>query len=99
MNRDADNKGDKFQFIELFLVAADVNRTFVATRLRRKDDNGDEFVIGYVKIHEGEVIGSALSELQLERQLDEICLLKIDHDLHCMKGKSYKYFQNEIFYN
>ena len=49
----------KFNLVELFLVAADIHRTFVASMLTKYDDEGNEFVTASVKIVEGEVISAA----------------------------------------
>ena len=82
---DDDNK-DKFHLVELFLVAADIRRTFPATMLTRHDDNDQEFYVGAAIINEGEVIGRAKSQAELERNMDDICKMKLDCGLHTTSG-------------
>ena len=99
MDKDDNTRKEKFDLAEIFLVAADIHRTFVATRFRKEDDNGEEFVIGIVKIHEGEVISRAKTEEALEKQLDVICKWKLDYGLHTQAGKSSEIISTNFFIN
>ena len=82
MGKDDNSRKEKFDLAELFLVAADIHRTFVATRLERHHDNGEKFYSASVKVCEGEIVGCASTVEQLERSMDIICILKLDHQLH-----------------
>ena len=95
---DDDNK-DKFHLVELFLVAADIHRTFPATMLTKQDNNDQEYFVGVVTINEGEVIGRAKSKAELENQLDDICKLKLDFGLHATSGISSELLLTSYFHN
>ena len=99
MNRDADNKKEKFHFVELFLVAADVNRTYVASMLTKYDDEGHEFVTASVKIVEGEVISAAPTRVKLENNLDAICILKLDYNIHEQLSITSEIISTQYFHN
>jgi len=90
---------EKFQLIELFLVAADVKRTFVASMLTKYDDEENEFVTASVKIVEGEVIAAAPSRTQLEKMLDQVCKLKLDYDIHGNIGRTSEILSTQYFHN
>ncbi len=97
-----DSKGKKkenFHLTELFLVCADVTRTFVATRLEKKNDFGEKFFVGVVIITEGEVISRAQTEEELEINLDFIAKLKLDKDLHREEGKFVWILSSKLQYN
>ena len=94
-----DNKKDKYQLTELFLVAADIHRTFPATILSKHDDNDQEYFIGVVIINEGEVIGRAKSQAELENQLDDLCKMKLDCGLHQTEAISSVIFYGDCFHN
>ena len=99
MNRNNNNADDRFHLVELFLVAADICRTFIATRLRKKDDQGQEFVFGSVCISEGVVVSAAVNEEQVESYLDDLCKLKLDRGLHQAEGKSCLVFHDKFIHN
>ena len=85
------NKGDKkyeFELTELFLVVADLKRTFVGSMLSGKDEDGNDFVTGKVTVNEGVMIGRAETDRKMGEQLDIVCKLKLDYNLHSSKGKT-----------
>ena len=94
-----DNKKDRFQLVELILIAADIHRTFPATMLTKHDDNDQEYFIGVVIINEGEVIGRAKSQAELENQLDDICKIKLDYGLHGTSGISSEILLSKYIHN
>ena len=97
MNRNKNNADDKFHLVELFLVAADVERTFVATRLEKEHDNGEKFYTANVKVHEGEIISASESESGVENNLDIMCKMKLDYELHETEGLSNLVFHDKVF--
>ena len=99
MDINDDNKKDRYQLTELFLVAADIHRTFPATMLTRHDDNDQEFYVGAVIINEGEVIGRAKSQAELERNMDDICKMKLDYGLHATSGIYSEILLTSYFHN
>ena len=72
---------------ELFLVKADWNRTFMGEIIREKLDNGKEFLRGSVVVNDGKIWCCAETEEELGRCLDDICTLKLDHNIHDKPGK------------
>ena len=85
------NKGDKkyeFELTELFLVVADLKRTFVGSMRSGKDEDGREFVSGKVTVKEGVMVGRAETDRKMAEQLDIVCKLKLDYNLHGRKGKT-----------
>ncbi len=99
MNKNGDNKEDKFHFVELFLVAADVQRTFAATRLERQHDNGEKFYTAAVIVQEGEIISASESKSGVQKNLDVMCVLKLDYGLHKAGVKSSLIFHCDCFHN
>lgn len=99
MNINNNNADDKFHFVELFLVAADIERTYVATRLRKKDDQGQEFVFAAVQISDGEVVSAAMNEELVEKYLDDMCKMKLDYGLHETEAVSRVISHGDCFYN
>ncbi len=94
-----DDKKDKFHLVELFLVAADIHRTFPATMLTKQDDNDQEYYVGAVIINEGEVIGRAKNQAELERNMDDICKMKLDYGLHSVEGISSEILSTKVPHN
>ena len=99
MGKNESNKKDRLQLVELILVAADIKRTFVATRLERQHDNGEKFYTAVVKVHEGEIISASESESGVENNLDIMCVLKLDFGLHETKAISSVIFHYDYFHN
>ena len=99
MDKDDDSRKEKFELAELFLVAADIERTFVATRLEREHDNGEIFYAAIVKVHEGEMVSASESESGVENNLDIMCMLKLDFELHETEAISSLIFHYDCFHN
>ena len=85
---------DKFKITELFLVMADKERTYAGVLLREKD-----ICRGSVIIDEGIMISMATTEKTLTQNLNNMCKLKLDHNLHKKAGKSTKIMESESFLN
>jgi hypothetical protein len=67
---------------ELFLVKADWNRTFVGQIIRKTDEDGLSINLGNVTVNEGKIWSKAETQEELGNNLDDICTLKLDHNLH-----------------
>ena len=74
---------------ELFLVKADWHRTFMGTIIRETTADGKEFVRGSVIIEEGKAWSIGNSQQELADNLDFICTLKLDHNLHGKSGAKF----------
>ena len=71
----------EFIISELFLIMADDERTFPCVIVR---DTVDDVPVcfGSVIVTEGEMFSKAKTEEILTKNLDEMCKMKLDHDLH-----------------
>jgi hypothetical protein len=92
---------NEFEITELFLVKAgnDFKRTFIGQICREITSEGVSIVRGTVVVNEGKIWCSAETQEELGKYLDDICLLKLDHNLHLKPGVSINisgvdYFQN-----
>jgi len=82
---------------ELFLVKADWHRTFMGTIIRETTADGKEFVRGSVIIEEGKAWSIGNSQQELERNLDDICTMKLDMGLHSNAGVTFKIIGEDFF--
>lgn len=87
------------EITELFLIKADWNRTFMAEIIRETTDDGKEFVRGNVIINEGRAWSIGNSQSELAKNLDDICLLKLDMELHSHAGVTKQLFGENFFLN
>ena len=79
-------KASKIEITELFLVKADMNRCFLGEIIRETTPEGNELVRGSVVICEGKAWSTGNSQEDLASNLDNICTLKLDHNLHGNPG-------------
>lgn len=79
-------KSPDIQISELFLVKADWNRTFTGQIIRETTADGQEIIRGSVTIGEGKAWSVGKTEEELGNNLDDICTLKLDHNLHSNPG-------------
>jgi hypothetical protein len=84
---------------ELFLVKADWLRTFMGTIIRETTADGKEFVRGSVIINEGRAWSSGNSQENLANNLDAICTLKLDYNLHSDRGVTVILSGTDFFLN
>jgi hypothetical protein len=77
-----EKKTSKIEISELFLVKADWDRTFLGKIIRETTADGKYFVRGTVVIDEGKAWSAADNQDKLADNLDDICTLKLDHNLH-----------------
>ncbi|MGD0342324.1 MAG: hypothetical protein ABSA76_11540 [Bacteroidales bacterium] len=90
---------DGLNVIELLCVKADWERTFVAEIYREKTLEGKSIVRGNVVINEGKAWSIGSTEEELGKYLDEICTMKLDHNLHASAGVTTQIFGDEFFLN
>lgn len=95
----AKKKLPEIEIIELYLVKADWNRTYIAQIIRERTEDGKEIVHGNVVINEGKVWSMADTEDGLGDNLDEICILKLDYGLHEKAGITSKIAGEDFFLN
>jgi hypothetical protein len=89
----------ELQIVELFLVKADWNRTFMAQIIREKTQEGSDIIRGNVIVNEGKIWCVADSEEELGTYLDDICTMKLDHNLHSFAGLTIKIIGIDFFLN
>jgi hypothetical protein len=85
--RKTDEKLPDIQITELFLVKADWNRTFMGQIIRETTVDGQELIRGNVIINEGKAWSIGNTEEELGNNLDDICTLKLDKNLHGDPGR------------
>lgn len=95
----AKKKLQDLQFTELYLVKADWNRTYMAQITREKSADGKDIIRGNVVIDEGMVWSMAETEEELGEYLDDICVLKLDHNLHSTAGVIIQILGIDFFLN
>jgi hypothetical protein len=84
---------------ELILVKADWNRTFVGTIRREVDTDGNPVVLGEVIVQEGTIWSKAANQEELMKNMDAICLMKLDKGLHLHSGFTSQIFGENFFLN
>ncbi len=75
------------QISELFLVKSNWRKTFVGEIIREKTENG-EICRGTVVVNEGRIWSTGESQDELGKNLDDICIMKLDMGLHSNAGES-----------
>lgn len=82
---------------ELFLVKADWNRTFMGQIIRENNEDDNNIVRGNVVVNEGKIWSIGANEEELGKNLDDICTLKLDYNLHNSPGEI-TIISEEVFY-
>jgi hypothetical protein len=70
------------EITELFLVKSGWDRTFVGQIIRETDEDGLSTVRGNVVVNEGMIWSAANTQDELGNNLDDICTMKLDMNLH-----------------
>ena len=81
------------------MAKADWNRTFVGEILRCKNDDGSDFVVGEIPVHEYTIIAKAGDDKELGKRLDEMVVSILDYDLHKMVSKKLRIAGCYIYLN
>ena len=86
---------------ELFLVKAgnDFTRTFMGEIRREIDVSGNPLVMGEVIVQEGKMWSKTSSQEELMKNMDDICVMKLDMRLHSDSCVTTKIFDTEFFLN
>lgn len=83
---------EKYKITELIMVKANWNKTFIGAMTQNKDTEGNISYGGSVIIEEGKIVSSGVSADELRTKLDEMCKLKLENNLHNLKGSSMEIF-------
>jgi hypothetical protein len=80
----------EFEITELFLVKCgnDYKRTFIGQIYRETTKEGKTIVRGNVVVNDGKIWSYAETQEELGNNLDKICTMKLDYDLHSNTGES-----------
>lgn len=89
----------KLDITELFLIKADWGRTFMGTLTRDRITGDKEIVRGKVKVNDGNLLGVADNDDELTKNLDEICVMKLDMGLHDNPGVNVIIAETPLFLN
>jgi hypothetical protein len=74
---------------ELFLVKADWTRTYLGEIRREVDSDGNPLLMGKVTVDEGQIWSMANCDDEiLRKNMDDICKMKLDKNLHSSSGKT-----------
>jgi hypothetical protein len=84
---------------ELFLVKADWGRTYWGEIFREITAEGKEFVRGRVIIEEGKAWSTGDRQSELAKNLNDICIMKLDMGLHSDIGVTTQIFGEDFFLN
>lgn len=84
---------------ELFMVKTDWERTFIGEIRREADSDGNPVLSCKVIINEGMAWSRATDEEQLRKNMDDICKMKLDYELHSLVGKTVIIFGVVFFLN
>ena len=89
------------QITELFIVKCgeDWNRTFMAEIVREKIEDREEIIRGTVVINEGKAWSVSSTEEELGTYLDDLCSMKLDHNLHLSAGVATQISGEDFFLN
>ena len=89
----------KIHITELLMVKADLMRTFIGEIRREVDINENPLVLGEVIVHEGKIWSKASTHEELMRNMDGICLMKLDFEIHSHRGRTYQIFHERFNLN
>ena len=92
-------ENDRFEINEMFMAKADVNRCFFGIIKRSKDEDGNPYVFSRIKMQDGLLCASAHDQKILGKNLDEICIMILDKNLHDNAGVKTKIFETDFFLN
>lgn len=94
-----DDNADRFHITELLLVKVDWNRKFIGEINRHIGVDGSMFVTGKVFVQDGSIWSMATDQNELSENLDNICKLKLDCNLHANIGKIFRTAETPLFLN
>jgi hypothetical protein len=84
---------------EIILIKADWHRTFLGSIKRNVESNGTTILSGEVIINEGKAWSRSQDEEELLRNMDDICVMKLDYGLHTPAGVTTQIFEKDFFLN
>ncbi|MGD0584107.1 MAG: hypothetical protein ABR974_14330 [Bacteroidales bacterium] len=94
-----DDNSDRFQITELFMAQVDVNRCFYGCIKRLKDKDGNPYVFSRIVMPEGFICARETDQKALGENLDKMCVMVLDKNLHGDAGKSTEIFGTHFFLN
>ena len=81
------------------MAQADNHRRFYGIIKRKKDDEGNSFVYGKIKVNDGVIYAQAQNQDELGTRLDKLVLMILDGNLHGDAGKTSIIAETPFFLN
>lgn len=97
-----ENKEDRFEITELFMVKAgqkDWSRRFLGTIKREVNGAGKPMISGRVQVNDCVIYAQAENEELLGEKLDTLVLLVLDFGLHSKAGMTTNICNTDFFLN
>jgi hypothetical protein len=91
------DKTDRFEITEMFMGQASADRCFYGCIKRLKDVEGNPFVFSRLAMPDGLLCASAPEQLELGENLDKLCKMICDEELHLNAGVSTEIFGTDFF--
>jgi hypothetical protein len=90
---------DRFEITEMFMGKASVDRCFYGCIKRLKDANGNSYTFSRLVVNDGLLCASAPEQQELGDNLDKLCIMVINKNLHGVAGKYVEIFGSKYFLN
>jgi hypothetical protein len=90
---------DRFEITELFMAMADKDRCFTGIIKRLKDAEGNPFVFSRIVMPDGLICAREADQKALGENLDKMCIMILDKNLHGDTGVSTEIFGSDFFLN
>jgi hypothetical protein len=91
---------ERFEICEMFMAKADKDRCFFGIINRFEDHDGNPAVFSKIVMpDDGYICAQAKDQKVLGANLDEICIMILDKNLHDNAGAKTKIFETDFFLN
>jgi hypothetical protein len=91
---------ERIQITEMFMAKADRDRCFFGIIKRFDDQKGNPVVFSKIVMpNDGFICAQANDQKNLGNNLDEICIMILDKNLHDNAGVKTKIFETDFFLN
>jgi hypothetical protein len=90
---------DRFEITEMFCAQIDGNRMYTGCIKRLRDASGNPYVFSRIVMPDGLLCASATIQDELSDNLDEMCKMNVDEELHSDAGVFTEIFRSKYFFN
>jgi hypothetical protein len=107
MKKEQKRKLVRVEITEMFMAQADEERCFYGSITRSRDERGNPHLFSRIMIDDGLIVSSSHNQKTLGKQLDEMCVMVLDKDIHKVDGEfiivnlldvEYSFYHREKFY-